>query len=110
MTIFETDSLPPTQIDPLIDGREVDLIMGGQSPSTRNADPDQRALAIKMTEPGRRTKRVRWLKSEVLELRSKRIEAARANSETVRQQVTEQNERRAARRQAGITREDQADS
>ena len=64
MTIFESNDLPPSaEVDPLIDGREVDRIMGGQSPSTRSADPEQRALAFKMTEPGRRTKRVRWLKA-----------------------------------------------
>ena len=104
MTIFKSNGLPPSaEVDPLIDGREVDRIMGGQSPSTRSADPEQRALAIKMTEPGRRTKRVRWLKSEILELRRRRIEAARANSEAVRQRVTEQNERRAARRRECIS-------
>ena len=99
MTIFESNDLPPSaEVDPLIDGREVDRIMGGQSPSTRSADPEQRALAIKMTEPGRRTKRVRWLLSEILDLRRKRIEAARANADGVRQRVIEQNARRNARR------------
>jgi hypothetical protein len=102
MTIFETNE-PSAEVDPLIDGREVDRLMGGQSPSTRFADPEQRALAIKMTEPGRRTKRVRWLKPEILELRRQRIEAARANSEAVRQRVIEQNERRAARRRDRIS-------
>jgi hypothetical protein len=102
MTIFETNE-PPAEVDPLIDGPEVDRIMGGQSPSTRNADPDQRALAIPMTEPGKRTKRVRYLLSEILELRRKRIEAARVNADAVRQRVIEQNERRAARRQDRIS-------
>jgi hypothetical protein len=102
MPPFETNE-PAAEVDDLIDGPAVDRIMGGQSPSTRNADPDQRALAIKMTEPGRRTKRVRWLKSEILELRRKRIEAARANSENVRQRVIEQNERAAAKRRDRIS-------
>jgi hypothetical protein len=101
MTITKTNE-PSAEVDPLIDGPEVDRLMGGQSPSTRYADPEQRALAIPMTEPGRRTKRVRWLKSEILELRRKRIEAARANAETVRQQVVEQNQRRIAKRQDRI--------
>jgi hypothetical protein len=97
MTVAETNDLPPAEIDRFITGVEVDLLMA-QSASTRNSDPEQRALAIPLTEPGRRVKRVRWLLSEVLELRRKRIEEARANSETVRQRVIEQNERRAARR------------
>jgi hypothetical protein len=94
-----TDNNPsPTEVDPLIDGPEVDEIMGKQSPSTRNADPEQRALAINMTEPGKRSKRVRWLRSQVLELRRRRIEAAQVNADAVRQRVIEQNERRAVKR------------
>jgi len=102
MTITKT-SKPPAEVDPLIDGPEVDRLMGGQSPSTRYADPEQRALAIPMTEPGRRTKRVRWLKSEILELRRQRIAAARSNAAAVRQQVIEQNERRVSKRQGRIS-------
>jgi hypothetical protein len=99
----EIDDRPPTEVDDLIDGPEVDRIMGGQSPSTRNADPDQRALAISMTEPGKRTKRVRYLRSEVLDLRRQRIEAARKSAEAVRQRVIAQNERRVAKRRDRTT-------
>ena len=87
-----------TEFDRLIDGDEVDEIMGGQSLSTRYADPDLRRLAIAMTSPGRKSKRVRWLLSEVLELRRQRIVAARANADDVHRRVIEQNARRRERR------------
>ena len=85
-------------VDRLIDGDEVDEIMGGQSQSTRYADPDLRKLAIAMTSPDRKSKRVRWLLSEVLELRRQRIAAARARADAVQQRVIEQNARRRQRR------------
>ena len=86
------------EFDRLIDGDEVDEIMGGQSQSTRYADPDLRRLAISMTSPDRKSKRVRWLLSEVLELRRQRIAAARANADDVHRRVIEQNARRRERR------------
>ena len=75
--------------------------MGGQSQSTRYADPDLRRLAIAMTSPGRKSKRVRWLLSEVLELRRQRIAAARSTADDVHRRVIEQNARRRERRDDG---------
>ena len=77
---------------------EVQRLMGGVSTSTLYADPEIRALAIPLTPAGSRTKKVRWIKSEVIELRRQRIAAARAKAQAVREKVIAQNERSRERR------------
>jgi hypothetical protein len=84
--------------DELIDRSETKRLLGNVSTSSLYADPEVRALAIPLTEPGKRVKLVRWLRREILELRDQRIARARENSEAVRLDVIARNERRAEKR------------
>lgn len=80
--------------DELVVFNEARKIMGGPSVSSAYEDPELMALKIKMTPPGRRTKSIRFIRLEVLELRARRVAAAEASAETIKKEV----EARVARR------------
>ena len=65
--------------DDLIDLVETLKIMGGIGISTAYEDPALMRLKIKMTSPERRTRMVRFIRREILELRAQRIERAEAD-------------------------------
>jgi hypothetical protein len=97
---FPMDTTGPEQGDgdDLIGRDEVRRLLGDPSVSTLYSDPEVRALALPLTEPGKRVKRVRWLRREILELRRRRISKARENAEAVRRDVVERNKRRREKR------------
>jgi hypothetical protein len=80
--------------DELIVFNEVRKIMGGPSTSSAYEDASLMALKISMSPPGRRSKRVRFIRREVLELRAQRVAAAEASAETIKKEVEERVERR----------------
>jgi hypothetical protein len=83
--------------DDLIGLDKMRAIMGGISVSTAYEDPELMALKISMTPPGRRTRRVRFIEREVLELRAQRVARAEADAPNVRAQTEARVEQRRAR-------------
>jgi hypothetical protein len=102
----EDDSEPPDG-NKTTDGRlafdwieidELRQIMGDCARSTVYEDPELQALAVRFAEPGRRTKRVRWLRHEAHALVKRRLKQRDAAAETVRQDIAARRERRRAKR------------
>jgi len=80
-----------------IDINEVRQINGGSSRSSVYEDPDLQALAVRFAEPGRRAKRVRWLRHEVRALVQHRLDRRDAEAAAVREQVIARRDRRRAK-------------
>jgi hypothetical protein len=81
-----------------IDINELRRIMGDCSRSSVYEDPELQALAVRFAEPGRRTKRVRWLRPEAHALVKRRLQQRDAAAEAVRREITARRERRKAKR------------
>ena len=72
-------------------------IMGGISVSTAYCDAELMALKIPMTAGKRKTKMVRFIRREILELRAQRVALAEANAANIKAEVEARVERRRAR-------------
>jgi hypothetical protein len=83
--------------DELIDLPVTLGIMGGPSVSSAYEDEELMALKISMSPPGRRTRRIRFIKREVLALRAQRVALATAAAPNVQAQVQASVELRRAR-------------
>jgi hypothetical protein len=87
---------PPAGFD-WLDINGVRQAMGDCARSTVYEDPELQALAVRFAEPGRRAKRVRWLRPEVNALVVRRLEQRDAEAETVKQETIARRERRKAK-------------
>jgi hypothetical protein len=90
--------------DELIQLGETQKLLGGPSVSTMYEDAELMALKIPMTSEQRRTKRIVFIKREVLELRAERVARAEANAANIRAEIEARVERRRARQRHAKSR------
>lgn len=89
--------------DELIELDETLSILGGMAISTAYTDADLMALKISMTAgEGRRSKAIRFIRREILELRARRVERASAKAANVAKAIEERVERRRERQRVRV--------